>query len=100
MLEWLTELREMIMSASLLKDIIKYTDERPDEEDEVWEGLECRSSILVELGCVTLPYVYMFTHLEALKTPTIEILWRLPQAWSIINSILSPSLLSGGWGWG
>lgn len=50
LLEQLTELRETLMFTSLLKDIIKVTDEKSDEE-----VLSAGASVPVELGYITLP---------------------------------------------
>ena len=67
---------------------------------EVWEGPEQRVSVIGELQCITVWYVDVFIHLEALWTAYVWdfyggfIMW----VWSIINSIPSPSLFSGQWG--
>ena len=70
MLDWLTELRETLMFMSLLKDMIKDTNEYPDEEIHKARSGRIPStgaSVPVELGCVTLPVHNVFTNLEALQ---------------------------------
>ena len=57
LLEQLTELREILTFTSLLKDMIKDTDEQPDEEiHRVRSGRvpSAGASVPVELGCITL----------------------------------------------
>ena len=69
MLEWLIELRETFISTSLLKDMIKDTDEQSDEgEGRVWEGSQHRSFCTHGLGVLHLLCPDMFTSLEALFT--------------------------------
>ena len=56
MLERLTELRVTPMSSSSLKDMIKDTDEQPDEDTHEARSERAPSagaSVTVELGCVT-----------------------------------------------
>lgn len=57
--------------------MIKYTDKWLDEEMHRTRSGRVLSSVLLELGCVTLLYVDMFTCLEALGNPTTEILCRI-----------------------
>ena len=63
----LTELRETLLTFTrLLKDMMKDTDEQPDEEiRKVRSGrvLSTGTSVLMELGCITLPVWDVFTDL-------------------------------------
>ena len=52
------------MFASLLSSMMKDTDEKPDEEIP-----RTGSSILVDLGCATIPVHGLFTNPETLQTP-------------------------------
>ena len=57
LLEQLTELRETLMLSSLIRDIIKDTDEQPDEDiHRVRSGRVPRAgaSVPTKLGCTTL----------------------------------------------
>ena len=57
LLEWLTELRETLNVTSLLKDMIKDTDEQPDEEiHTVRSGrvLSIGASIPIGMACIAL----------------------------------------------
>lgn len=64
-LEQLTEFRETVTFMSLLKDMIKDTDEQQDEEIHMarsgWGGMK--------LGCNHPPYVDALINLEALRSP-------------------------------
>lgn len=57
---WLIELRETLNFTRLLKDMLKDTDEQPDEEthrERSVRVLSSGASIPVELGCI-MPLVY------------------------------------------
>ena len=50
LLEQVRELKETLRSTSLLKDMVKVTDEQSDTEGEVWEGPKQRSFCPCEAG--------------------------------------------------
>ena len=84
MLEHLTELRETLMFTSFSKDLIKYTDEQPDEKmhraHRVRTGRvpNTGASVLVELGCVTLLVCRCVYQLGSTLNPILlGILWKL-----------------------
>ena len=71
LLEQLTELKETVTFTSLLKDMIKDTDEQSDEEiPSVRSGrlLSAGTSVPVALGYITLLACGWFTHQEAPRT--------------------------------
>ena len=70
-----------------MKDVIKDTDEQPDEEiHKVRSGriLNTGASVSVELGCVTLPGWMYLPSWKLPKSYTFGMLWRLPHI-SMIN---------------
>ena len=81
LLEQLTELRETLMLSSLIRDIIKDTDEQPDEDiHRVRSGRvpSAGVSVAVELRCITLP-VCTCSATPMLSEPChFVFLWRLP----------------------
>ena len=65
------ELREILTFTGLLKNVIKDTDKQPDEDIHRMRSgsvLSPGASVPVELECVTLPCVDVFTFLETLQT--------------------------------
>ena len=99
----LTELRETLLTFTrLLKDMMKDTDEQPDEEiRKVRSGrvLSTGTSVLMELGCITLPVWMSSRTCELSKPYTLGILWKLPLMGVISHLLISsPSPLSGEWG--
>ena len=74
LLEWLTELKETLMLTHLLKDMIRDTDEQPDEEvHRVRSGRgpsTSWASVPAELGYITPPTVDVFASVEAPQTPS------------------------------
>lgn len=97
--EQVTEVREILMFISLLKDMIHATDEWPGEETHRMRSgrvLSTGASVLVELGGITL-LVHMCSPTWKLsEAHTSGILWKLPY-----DYLLSPfAALSPLWGRG
>lgn len=79
--EQVTEVREILMFISLLKDMIHATDEWPGEETHRMRSgrvLSTGASVLVELGCISLTVVMCPPNWEVSDLCTIGILWKLP----------------------
>ena len=80
LLEQLTELRETLTFTSLLKDMIKDTDEEPGEEKHGARSgrvLSTGASVPMELRCIIPHHVDCSATQKLSKPHTLGILWRL-----------------------